>query len=183
MIELGLLVLTTPILQYLLINTNTGKLVYGGVPFALCFFAPFYFLKNDYHDLIKLKGLLLLIYLRMADISLLRTKIVQSWSLAEYYEYFFSSYTRDQRRQMEESTHIVPYSKLNAKYYAKLAWSLFIQYSLLNLLIWYGLTYPSDRDVSKTKFLMPYEFKAILDNLMYGLTVCLVLSISMLFTL
>lgn len=183
MIELGLLVLTTPILQYLLIKTNSGKLIYGGVPFALCFLAPFYYRTFATFYLATYCCFLMFNFLRILDIALLSSDYVRSWTINEYFEYFFGYYTKAQRKELGDqcfSRNAVPYSKRTAGYYGRLAWSLLVQYLIVSSLVWYGTAFPPSRDLPSNTFLRLYEFKRVVDNLAFGLTICLILNISIL---
>lgn len=184
MIELLFLVLTTPILQYILIQTNTGKLIYGGIPFSLCFFAPFYYRYHATFYLATYCCFLMYNYLRILDISLLPKSTVRSWSINEYFEYFFGYYTKTQRKEMGEecfSKNAVPYAKRTAGYYGRLAWTLLVQYVIVSALVWYSKTYPPNRDLPVNTFLWPFELKKVVDNLVFGLTICLILKISIYF--
>ena len=179
MIELGILVLTTPLLQYVLIKLETSEIIYGGIPFCLCFFGPFYYRYGASFSFATYCCFLLFNYLRFLDISLLPKNDVRTWTIYEYFEYFLSYYTKAQRKQMGEANfaHAVPYSKRTAEYYGKVAWSLLVQYFIFSGLIWFEQYYPPNRDLHSNRFLWPTEFKNMIDNLIFGLILCLILNI------
>lgn len=168
-------------LQYALIKTNTPRLIYGGLPFTLCFFAPFQYRFSPSFYLATYCCFLMYAYLRILDIALLPADQVRFWTMTQYSEYFFGYYTKQQRKELGDhciSKYAIPYSKRNAGYYGRVVWNLIVQYLIVSALAWYDQAFPPDRVLPVNQFLYPWELKRIVDNLAFGLTICLILNIS-----
>ena len=181
MIKLFILVLTSPVLQYLLIKSNSRRLIYGGIPFALCFFAPLYYQSKVSFYMATYCCFLMFNFLRILDIALLPPDQVRSWTILQYFEYFFGYYTKAQRKEMGDrcsSKYAIHYYKRNAEYYGRLTWHLFVQYLVVSALVWYSKSFPPGHELPVNTFLRPFEFKRMVDNLAFGLTLCLILNIS-----
>ena len=183
--ELVFLVMISPFLQFLLIKLNSPRIVYSIVPFSFCFFGPLYFRYPTTPTYAAVVSILLFSYLRICDISILPTAIVRSWTVYDYSEYFMTYYTKEQRKKLGKkcySKYSTPFSKRDASYYGKVAWKLLVQYVALNLLVWYTNAYPPQDQPFHT-IVWPYNLRMMVDNFIFGLICCLLLSISNFFIL
>ena len=173
-----------PIMQYLLIQMNAPRWIYLILPSAfailypvLCYSEPF----AVYGTCVMLQ---LFMCLRSVDVGLLSSSVVQSWTFHDYNEYFYTFYTKQIAKERQAkglksgSDQRVLAQDRNVKYYGRWAWKMFVQYSLYHFLIWFTQQYPRDRNPPVRQFTSPLDLEGLFNNLIFGLTFCLQLSLS-----
>ena len=179
--DLGLLVVLTPLMQFLLIKLRSPWIFYFMLPLFLCVIGPFYLKKSVSQSFATAVCFLLFNSLRITDIALLPHKVIRSWTISDYYEYFVVYYTKPQRQKLGAkcySKYAVPFSERNASYYGKLAWKLTVQYGFLHILVWYSYNHPFSQTRPDNTFLKSLDLKIMMDNFVFGLLLCVMLSIS-----
>jgi hypothetical protein len=120
----------------------------------------------------------------VADIALLEPALVRSWTWREFCEYFYTYHTLVMRKELQMAgkqsgtPRAVPYEARNASYYGRWAWKMTWQYAVYHVLIWYLQTYPPNNNPSVKTFANILDAKQMLDNLVFGLILCILLSLS-----
>lgn len=182
-------VILAPLLQFALIRLRTHRLIYWSIPFALASCAPVMFDCEPFRFFGILTCFNLFNFLRITDVALQHWNVVYSWSLSDYYEYFFTFYTRQQRSTLKAqgkragSPFAVMPEDRHAGYYGRFAWKMLVQYTAYHLLAWYAEAYPPNRDPPVRRLANIFDLKEMTDNFVFGLTLCLLLSISKFFVI
>jgi hypothetical protein len=91
----------------------------------------------------------------------------------EYGEYFFAFRLRKDIEEKHLSKYSVPYEKRTAGFYGKKAWTTLIEYIIYSSLVWFARNYPPKIDQRVNSFLWPNDIKSMIDNLIFGLILCL----------
>ena len=172
------------LLQIIFIKLGSPRWLYSIIPISITLFDPLILECNPYiiygcftcHKAYN--------FLRMMDIALLPREVVLSWTLRNYFEYFYTFYTKKMRIDLKahgkrsESKYAIQPKDRTPEYYGRLAWKMLTQYIVFNLLEYYSLQYPPDRYPPVRAFANLFHPKQVLDSLVFGLRLCLLLSLN-----
>ena len=177
-------VLAAPLLQFILIRARTHPIIYGLVPFLFSSVSPMVFYAEPFRFFAICSGYQLFNFMRICDIAMQPRKVVYSWNMWDYYEIYLTFATSAQRRDRKakglpigSSNAVMPQDR-TPKYYAKVVYKIMVQYGVYHLLVWFADAYPPNVDPTPRRIASIFEPRELLDNLVFGLTLCLLMSIS-----
>jgi hypothetical protein len=180
----GFLMAVPSLVMFALVRLGVPRLVYAAIPFAIAFWDPILMYCHPLQAYGLFSFFKLFCFMRVADIALLEPALVRSWTWREFCEYYYTYHTHAMREELQKAgkkpgtPRAIPYEARDASYYGRWAWKMTWQYAVYHGLVWYLQTYPPNNNPSVNTLTNILDFKQLLDNLVFTLVLCVLLSLS-----
>ena len=182
-VALAALVTATISLQYILLKTNwVPQMIAGIVPVIAFAVIPFIFTCEPKIIFVTLTGYVMTALLRCFDIAMQPRKVVQRWTAVDYFTYFWTYSTDEQRNHRLDvlkkkkdglkpslvhslDTCVVPRDQMDAIFFKNWTKRLVVSYCMYHVSLYYVFHY---FDVTDALTLTKWTVKSFFDQISYG---------------